>query len=517
VSIIAESDRAAAGPASRVAEAAAPVSERKFGKREVLTIISGLALAMFLSALNQTIVATALPTIGRVFDDFENLSWVVIAYLLTSTVVAPLYGKLSDIYGRRGMMMVALGVFMAGSAAAAAAPNMLMLILARGLQGIGGGGIVPLSQSIIADAVPPRERGDYQAYTGSVWVLAGAGGPVLGGVIAEHLNWSVIFWLNVPLAFVAALLSYRQLKLLPRHERAHTIDLTGAGLMMLSAIAFLLALTWGGTRYAWISQPITTLIVVALVMSAAFIWWMLRVPEPFLPIAVLANPVMRVGSLTSACSQGVTIGLTIFVPLYYELVHGMSASDSGLALIPIMAMVTPGSFMSSRAMLYTAHYKRVPIVLLVLGVLAVGLLALDPLMPVWGVVVVMCLVGLGAGSSYPTVTVSIQNAVAHQQVGIAMGTMNFFRALASAFVVAVMGAVMLAGLGAAPQRGAGSAVIAVAANATAAQFAHTFSYIFAMAAGFLLIGVIALIVMEERPLRATITVPSRDLKAETSE
>jgi MFS family permease len=523
VSIIVESDRAGAGPASREAGAAArPVgaasaAEPKFGKREVLTIISGLALAMFLSALNQTIVATALPTIGRAFDDFENLSWVVIAYLLTSTVVAPLYGKLSDIYGRRGMMLVALGVFMAGSAAAAAAPSMLMLILARGLQGIGGGGIVPLSQSIIADAVPPRERGYYQAYTGSIWVLAGAGGPVLGGVIAEHLNWSVIFWLNVPLAFVAALLSHRQLKLLPRHERAHTIDLTGAVLMMLSAVALLLALTWGGTRYPWISQPIIALVVAASVMSAAFIWWMLRVPEPFLPIAVLANPVMRAGSLASACSQGVTIGLTIFVPLYYEVVHGMSASDSGLALIPIMAMVTPGSFMSSRAMLYTARYKRVPIVLLVLGVLAVGLLALDPLMPVSGVIVVMCLVGLGAGSSYPTVTVSIQNAVAHQQVGIAMGTMNFFRALASAFVVALMGAIMLAGLGAAPHRSAGSAVIAVAANATADQLAHTFSYIFAVAAGFLLIGVIALIVMEERPLRTTITAPLREMNVETAE
>jgi hypothetical protein len=252
-------------------------------------------------------------------------------------------------------------------------------------------------------------------------------------------------------------------------------------------------------------------------MSAAFIWWMLRVPEPFLPIAVLAKPVMRAGSLASACSQGVTIGLTIFVPLYYEVVHGMSASDSGLALIPIMAMVTPGSFMSSRAMLYTARYKRVPIVLLVLGVLAVGLLALDPLMPVSGVIVVMCLVGLGAGSSYPTVTVSIQNAVAHQQVGIAMGTMNFFRALASAFVVALMGAIMLAGLGAAPHRSAGSAVIAVAANATADQLAHTFSYIFAVAAGFLLIGVIALIVMEERPLRTTITAPLREMNVETAE
>ena len=492
------------------ADIAPPAGERRLGKREVLTIISGLALAMFLSALNQTIVATALPTIGRAFDDFENLSWVVIAYLLTSTVVAPLYGKLSDIYGRRGMMLVALGIFMAGSAASAAAPSMLMLILGRGLQGIGGGGIVPLSQSIIADAVPPRERGYYQAYTGSIWVLAGAGGPVLGGVIAEHLHWSVIFWLNVPLAFAAALVSHRQLKLLPRHERAHKIDLTGAALMMLSAIALLLALTWGGTRYLWLSQQIVTLIIAAAVLSALFIWWVLRAPEPFLPIAVLTNPVMRIGSITASCSQGVSIGLTIFVPLFYELVHGLSASVSGLGLIPIMMMVTPGSFMSSRAMLYTEHYKRVPIVLLILGAAAVGLLALDPLMPIWGVVVVLCCVGLGAGSSYPTVTVSIQNAVAHHQVGIAMGTMNFFRALASAFVVAVMGAIMMAGLGAAPQRGAASSTVVTAAvGATADQLVRTFSLIFAVATGFLLIGIAALIMMEERPLRSTIfTTPS---------
>lgn len=181
-----------------------PATEVKLGRRQVVGIIGGLALAMFLGALNQTVVATALPTIGRAFDDFENLSWVVIAYLLTSTLVAPLYGKLSDIYGRRGMMLVALGVFMAGSAASAVAPNMLMLIVARGLQGLGGGGIVPLTQSIIADAVPPRERGYYQAYTGSVWVVAGAGGPILGGVIADHLHWSLIFWLNVPLGIVAA-------------------------------------------------------------------------------------------------------------------------------------------------------------------------------------------------------------------------------------------------------------------------------------------------------------------------
>ena len=229
---------------------------------------------------------------------------------------------------------------------------------------------------------------------------------------------------------------------------------------------------------------------------------------------------MRMGTITTSCSQGVSIGLTIFVPLYYELVHGLSASDSGLALIPIMVMVTPGSFMSSRAMLHTTHYKRVPLVLLTLGAVAVGALAFDPLMPIWGVLVVMCCAGLGAGSSYPTVTVSIQNAVPHHQVGIAMGTMNFFRALASAFVVAVMGAIMLAGLGAAPQRGAASAtVVTVAVGASADQLVHTFSFIFAVAAGFLVIGVVALIAMEERPLRSTVLAepPNRETAAEAAE
>ena len=486
-------------------------AERKLGKSEVIAIIGGLALAMFLGALNQTIVATALPTIGRAFDDFENLSWVVIAYLLTSTVVAPLYGKLSDIYGRRGMMLVALGLFMAGSAASAAAPSMLMLILGRGLQGIGGGGIVPLAQSIIADAVPPRERGYYQAYTGSIWIIAGSAGPVLGGVIAEHLHWSVIFWLNVPLSLAAAAMSSRLLRLVPVHERAHKLDLVGAGLMMAAAVALLLALTWGGTRYPWLSQQIVLLLVAAAVLTAAFIWWVLRVPEPFLPIAVLNNPVMRAGSLTTACSQGVSIGLTIFVPLYYELVHGLTASDSGLALIPIVVMTTPGSFLSGRAMLYMKHYKFVPIILLTVAAAAVGVLVIHPLMPVWGVALVTALVGLGTGSSYPTVTVSIQNAVVHRQIGIAMGAMNFFRALASAFVVAVMGAIMLAQVGTAPQRGAAPTAATVAQAITTADLTRTFSYIFAVAVLFLVVGIVALIFMEERPLRTTVlATPARE-------
>jgi EmrB/QacA subfamily drug resistance transporter len=494
---------------NKSAQSVARPAERKLTKREVIAIIGGLALAMFLAALDQTIVATALPTIGRALGDFENLSWVVIAYLLTATMVAPLYGKLSDIYGRRRMMLVALGVFMAGSAVSAAASSMLVLVLGRALQGFGGGGIAPLTQSIIADIVPPRERGYYQAYTGSVWITAGALGPLFGGFISQHLHWSMIFWPNLPLCLLAILLSNRKLKLVPQHERAHKIDLAGAGLMMASAVTLLLALNWGGTRYPWLSQPILALLIAAPLLSAAFIWWMLRAPEPFLPINVLNNPVMRVGCITTACTQGVNVGMTIYVSLYYQLVHGLSGTASGLALIPIVMMTTPGSYLSGRAMLYLNHYKWVPIVMLSVATTAVVLLALFPLMPVWLVAMIMCLVGMGTGSSYPVVTVSIQNAIAHRQIGVAMGTMNFFRALASSFVVAIMGAIMLANLGVAPERGgpASTAAAAIVGSATGDLLVRTFSYIFAVGAMFLFVAIVTLIIMEERPLRTTVLAP----------
>src|SRR6059058_973834 len=195
----------------------------RLSKADVRNIFYGLMLGMFLSALNQTIVVTALPTIGREFGDFENLSWVIIAYLLSSTVVSPLYGKLSDIHGRRGMMLLAIGFFIAGSALCAAAPNMAILIAGRTLQGVGGGGIVPLTQTTIADMIAPRERGRYQAYMGTAWIVAGVVGPVLGGVIADKWHWSLIFWLNVPLGLFAAFLAGGAMKRLPPQGRSHRL------------------------------------------------------------------------------------------------------------------------------------------------------------------------------------------------------------------------------------------------------------------------------------------------------
>jgi EmrB/QacA subfamily drug resistance transporter len=492
------------------AEAFAPPPKRTaMSHAEVRTIFFGVMLATFLAALNQTIVATAMPTIGRHYGDFENLSWVVTSYLLTSTAVAPLYGKLADIWGRRAMILAAIGIFMAGSVMSAAAPDMITLILGRGLQGIGGGGILPVAQSVIADVVAPRERGRYQAYMGVVWVTAGIGGPVLGGVFAEHMHWTLIFWINVPLALGAALLTHIHLRRIPRHERKHRLDLLGAGLMMASAIPLLLAFTWGGTRYPWASAPILMLIGGAFVLSFLFGWRLVRAPEPFLPMTVLGNPVMRWGTTAGALSMGVQIGLTIMVPLYFETVHRLTASESGFALIPI-ALTTPGSLLSGQAMLYWRHYKRAPVIGMWCALLATSFLVWQPDMPLLYVIVILCVVGTAIGLVFPVTTVSIQNAVPHYQVGVAMGALNFFRQLASAFVVAMMGAILLAGLGIAPERaGRAVSVVSEVSAAASADVAFVFCWVFLSAFVCLALALAALIAMEERPLRAT-TVPPPD-------
>ena len=478
-------------------------------KTDVRKIFYGLTLGMFLSALNQTIVATALPTIGREFGDFENLSWVIIAYLLSSTVVSPLYGKLSDIHGRRAMMLLAIGFFLVGSVISAAAPNIAMLIAGRTLQGIGGGGIVPLTQTTIADMVTPRERGHYQAYIGTSWIVAGLTGPALGGAIAEHLHWSVIFWLNVPFGILAALLAYHAMKRLPRHAWPHHLDIVGAALMIAAATSLLLALTSGGTRVPWLSSTIFALVATSLGLSAAFVWWLRFAPEPFLPLTVLGNPVMRAGTAATSWMLGAVLGLTIYMPLYFQLAHGLSATQAGLALIPIVVMTTPGSMLSGRSMMYLNHYKVTAIGGSIIAIASVTALAIWPAMPLYGVIVALTLIGFGAGTVYPVATVSIQNAVPAHQVGTATGAMNFFRALASTLAVAIMGAILLSALGATPERSAGVELLVETAKAAGMDIAMVFRFVFLAADAFVLAAFIAVLLMEERPLRGPATRPSR--------
>ena len=493
--------KSSATPAEATAAASAP--RAAMSHAEVRTIFFGLMLAVFLAALNQTIIATALPTIGRHFHDFENLSWVVTAYLLTSTAVAPLYGKLSDIFGRRAMILAAIGLFMAGSVAAAAAPNMMMLIVGRALQGIGGGGILPVCQSVMADIVAPRERGRYQAYMGVVWVTSSVCGPVFGGMMAEHLHWSLIFWINVPLALGAAALTHIYLKRIPRHDRRHKLDVLGAGLMMASCIPIMLALTWGGTQLPWLSAPILGLIALSAVLAFLFGWRLTIAEEPFLPLAVLNNPVMRMGTASASLAMGTSIGLTIVVPMYFEVAHKLSATESGIALIPL-AMTTPGSLLSGQAMMYWKHYKRAPVIGLVFALIALAFLVWRPDMPLLYSIVLMSVVATAVGLVYPITTVSIQNAMPNYQVGIAMGALNFFRSLVSAFIVAVLGAILLAGLGFTVSRGGPALSVIESVSAAGPNAGLVFRWVFLASFVFLALSLLFLLLMEERPLRTSV-------------
>src|ERR1700674_2403348 len=258
---------------------------------EVRTILMSLLLTMFLAALDQTIVATALPTIGRQFQDVSSLSWVITAYLLASTAVAPVFGTLSDIYGRRAMIITAMSLFISGSILCAVAPNMPVLILARGLQGLGGGGIMPIVQTVIADVVSPRERGQYQAYFSGVWMAAGLGGPILGGVFAEHLHWSMIFWINVPLGLVSLAMLLPRMGKIPSFHRRRKVDWLGGVLLMASAVVIMLVLTWGGNRYLWLSPTILAMIGASVALTLAFIWHAGRAKEPFLPLSLMGGPI----------------------------------------------------------------------------------------------------------------------------------------------------------------------------------------------------------------------------------
>ena len=474
---------------------------------EIRTIVLGIMLAMFLGALDQTIVATALPTIGRHFGDLGDLSWVVTAYLLTGTAVTPLYGKLSDIHGRRAVMLTAIVLFMAGSLACALAPSMQALVLARALQGAGGGGLMALAQTIIADIVSPRERGRYQGYIGAVFATSSVGGPVLGGFLTQHLDWSLIFWINIPLGFAALGMTANVLKRVPFHARKHKLDVLGAALMMSASVALLLALSWGGRKFDWISPESGALLLASAVLWGLFAWRLMVAAEPFLPLAVLGNAVVRCAALAGACNMGVLVGMTIFVPLYFEVVRHFSASQSGLALIPMLGATVTLSTTAGRLMTHVKHYKRMSLVGLTLALLALGALAIWPVsMPISLMLLLLAVVGGGLGTVFPVSTVCMQNAVTQAQMGVTTGAANFFRALFSALAVAILGAIVLGGLGGVT----GVSIEMLARAASANELAYAFRFVFMACALMLGFGMAFLIAMAEQPLRGPAPSPAAE-------
>jgi EmrB/QacA subfamily drug resistance transporter len=486
---------------------APPIAPRApLSQREVHTILISLMLTMFLAALDQTIVATALPTIGRQFHDVSSLSWVITAYLLASTAVAPVFGTLSDIYGRRAMIIAALSLFVAGSVLCALAPNMETLIVARGLQGLGGGGILPIVQTVISDIVTPRERGQYQAYFSGVWTAAGIGGPIIGGVFAEHLHWSMIFWINVPLGIASLALLLPKMGKIPTFHRKRRVDWLGGVLLMASAVVFTLVLTWGGNRFSWASPVITAMIGAAVMLALAFVWHARRANEPFLPLPLMGGSVVPYAMAAGGCALGAMLGLTVHMPLYYEAVYHLSASESGLALIPLAAVSTGGAAIAGKAMARMKHYKRVVIIGTAFSASVAAVLAVATPMPLWALLVLLSLFAFGLGTTFPISVVSIQNSVKRSQVGTVTGALNFFRALAASFTVAAFTAILLMALGAEVSLG-GDARGAVN-SILPADMVAAFRYVLAAAAALMAAASLLMVLMEEKPLAGPATVPA---------
>jgi hypothetical protein len=380
---------------------------------------------------------------------------------------------------------------------------MPVLILARGLQGLGGGGILPIVQTVISDVVTPRERGQYQAYFSGVWVAAGIGGPILGGVFAEHLHWSMIFWINVPLGIGALALLLPKMGKIPVFHRKRKVDWLGGVLLMASAVVFMLVLTWGGNRYLWLSPEIMAMIGAAALLALTFVWHARRSDEPFLPLPLMGGSVVPYAMAAGGCSMGAMLGLTVNMPLYYEVVYHLSASEAGLSLIPLVAISVPGAAIAGRAMASMKHYKRVAIFGTASSAVMGCVLALATPLPLWGLLGVLSLFALGLGTTFPVSVVSIQNAVARSQVGTATGAMNFFRALMGSFMVAAFSAILFRALGAdislgGEHRGPLNGI-------PVADMVAAFRYVFGAAATLLAGASMFLVLMEEKPLAGPAT------------
>jgi len=410
------------------------------------TVFIALMLGMFLAALDQTIVAVALPKIVGDLGALNHISWVVTSYLLASTISTPIYGKLGDMYGRKPVFLVAILIFLAGSMLAGLSQAMAELIGFRALQGIGAGGVMTLATAGVADLVPPRERGRYQGYIQLTFLLASLTGPLLGGLFVDHLSWRWAFYVNVPIGALAlALLSVY----LPAgaQRREARIDWPGAALLAGTVVAIMLVATWGGSQYAWGSAQIVGLIAAALILFAAFLVRERSAAEPVLPLRLFGN---RVFTVVAAGAFAATLSLfaaIVFLPVFLQLVTGASATGSGLLTLPLLLASAVTTVGAGRVMTRTGRYKIFPVI--GLAAMSAGLLLFSTLGPSSSratAALFMVVFGAGFGLVTQILMVAIQNAVSPREIGTATAAANLFRALGGSVGVAIYGAVFAAGL-----------------------------------------------------------------------
>ena len=415
-------------------------------KRQVMLAFGGVMIGLFLAALDQTIVATALPTMVAELRGFQHLSWVVTAYLLTSTVTVPLYGKLSDLYGRRALFLFAVGVFLVGSALAGMAQDMTQLIVFRGIQGVGAGGILAMSLIVVGDLFSPRERGRYQGFTGAVFGASSVIGPLLGGFLSDHVSWRWIFYINLPIGAVALIVIATTMHL-PFERRTHRVAYLGAGVLTVGVTCLLLVAVLGGTTYPWASGPVLGLAAAGVVLMALFVVLERRAAEPILPLGLFRNGVFAVSNMAVLLVGAAMFGVIVFMPVFVQGVIGASATNSGITLIPLMLAIVFAVVASGQIITRTGRYKVFPVAGSAVTLLGFVLLTrMDVHTSTLQATMFMVVIGLGLGQVIQTYTLAVQNGVDRSQLGIATAATQFFRSIGGTFGVAAMGALLTARL-----------------------------------------------------------------------
>ena len=478
---------------------AEPKGQEALTHRETMWIVAGVLLPVFMGSMDQTVVSSALPTIGRSLGSTSHLSWVVAANLLTATAMTPLYGKISDIYGRRLSLLLAVSLFLAGALISALAVNLPVLILGRAIQGLGSGGLTSIPMTVLGDLVAPKLRARYYTYFSMVYITSGALGPIYGGFVAQHLDWSVIFWSNIPLGLVALYVTSTLLKRLPRYERPHKLDLLGAVLIVLASSSCMFVLNAGGHAYPWTSPEIIGLSMLSAVLWVGFIVRLISAPEPLIPIGILRNPIVLRANIANAIGWASVIGLNIYLPMYLQAVHGLSPSSSGIYLVMLMTTVNASALVSAQITARIRHYKYPPLISLAFCIGGCLWLALHTeTISMFEFEIVLALIGIGFGPVAPVTTVAMQNAVELHQMGISVGTVSFLRSLVATGIVAIYGVIVLGDMSGVDLRTAASSAASFFGDRLEAA-AH-FRVIFLATAGAFSVSFLALLLMEERPL-----------------
>lgn len=425
---------------------AATIPQGERSHAEIMVVVGALMLAMFLAALDQTIVSTALPQIAIDLNGLNKLSWVATSYLLASAIVTPIYGKLGDMFGRKKIFMTSISIFLIGSILCGLSQSMDQLIAARAIQGLGGGGLMALVLAIIADVVPPRQRGRYQGYFGAVFAVSSVGGPLLGGLITDHISWHWIFFINIPLGLLALYAVSTRLHL-PVHKSEHKIDYVGASLLSVAVVSLLLVTVWAGTQYAWGSSQIISLGILSLVSTGLFILQERRAAEPIIPMKLFKNDIFIVSVLLSILSGIAMFASILYIPQYQQVVRGNSPTESGLLMLPLVIGLLTASIISGRLISKTGKYRIFPIIgtlLLTLGLWLFSHLTLTTshvTLSIW-----MLIIGAGLGLFMQVTTLAVQNSTHKKDLGTATATVTFFRSIGSSIGGAVFGSILTARL-----------------------------------------------------------------------